>query len=291
MTTDAACYEQEGWGDERPLDPAIYAARLAGTRALVPAAPARWLDVGSGDGRFLDDLVTAAGADPGRVTSAERSWSALRHNPHRVLQASGDGLPFPDGAFDVVSAFEVIEHLPVGIFEATLAELARVSRDVVVITVPNQERTARANVRCPVCACEFNPNRHLRSFHPERLEGLVPGFRVEQVAEFGHRAYVYPRTLRRGLERIGLFERPGWPVCPQCGHQWHERPPAVGAPDTAAARDAPAPETTATDTTGTSTTGTASVRHRIARAGYRLARTVAPRARHPYFLGARFRRV
>lgn len=276
MTIDAAFYEQEGWGEERTADPAVYGARLDGTRALLPPVEGRWLDVGSGDGRFLGDLVKAVGVTPERVTSAERSWAALRHNPLRVAQASADGLPFADGAFEVVSAFEVIEHLPVGIFEATLAELGRVSADRVVITVPNQEKTARANLKCPVCACEFNPNRHLRSFHPDRLDGLVPGFHVEHVAEFGHRAYVYPRAVRRGLERLGVLERPGWPVCPQCGHRWQAGP-------TPKAHSPPATEAPAAN-------GHAPLSRRIARAGYRVARTASPRARHPYFLGVRFRR-
>jgi hypothetical protein len=272
MAIDAGYYEQEEWGEERPSDPAVYAARLAGTVDLLPTITGPWLDVGSGDGRFVGELAAQAGVSA-HLRCVERSGSALRHNPAPTVQASADALPFPDGFFRLVTAFEVVEHLPVGLYEATLAELARVSGHYVVLTVPNREKTTRANVRCPVCGCEFNPNRHLRSFSPERMGDLVPGFRLERVSEFGHRAYVYPRPVRLALERIGLLHRPGSPACPQCGYQL--RPPP--APSEPVASGGPAAD--------------ASPAKGLAQTGYRLARRFSPRARHPYFLGACFQRT
>ena len=148
------------------------------------------------------------------------------------------------------------------------------SERTLVITVPNREKTTRSNVRCPECGCQYNPNRHLRSFDRDRLADLVPGFRLGEVAEFGPRAPTYPRPLRLGLERLGVLHRPGSPACPQCGYQLHGRQPV---PQDEAATHEPA-------TTGANGGG-------IAHAGYRLARRLAPRARHPYFLGARYERA
>src|SRR4051812_33097786 len=46
-------------------------------------------------------------------------------------------LPFPDGAFDTVLLFEVIEHVPHA--EKILTEAFRVARKNVLVTVPNAE--------------------------------------------------------------------------------------------------------------------------------------------------------
>lgn len=47
-------------------------------------------------------------------------------------------LPFQDNTFDLVVAFEVIEHLPFGESEKALAELSRVSKSYVLLSVPHR---------------------------------------------------------------------------------------------------------------------------------------------------------
>jgi hypothetical protein len=63
-------------------------------------------------------------------------------NPDYV--ASATDMPFRDGSFDVVCAFQMLEHLPFEQSRAAFREMARVSRSAVVISLPD------AATRCPV---------------------------------------------------------------------------------------------------------------------------------------------
>ena len=64
---------------------------------------------------------------------------AAATNPQaRFLPGSVVELPFPDRSFDVVGCFEVLEHLPGDLPRLALAELSRVSRGTVLLSVPSR---------------------------------------------------------------------------------------------------------------------------------------------------------
>jgi hypothetical protein len=54
------------------------------------------------------------------------------------VRASGMRLPFKDGAFDVVSAFDVLEHIPKEARDGFLAELGRVASRAVLLSCPTR---------------------------------------------------------------------------------------------------------------------------------------------------------
>ena len=56
----------------------------------------------------------------------------------RVVKAWAHKLPFPDGAFETVSMYDVIEHLISGDDELACRELARVARCYVLVTANNE---------------------------------------------------------------------------------------------------------------------------------------------------------
>lgn len=111
--------------------------------------PGTFLDAGCGEGFVASVLRRRL---PGLVvTGCDLSPAAARlaaaNNPGAGFAAASLlALPFPDGAFDVVGCFEVLEHLPGGAPTEALREMARVARRAVVLSVPHEPWFCWANV-------------------------------------------------------------------------------------------------------------------------------------------------
>jgi 2-polyprenyl-3-methyl-5-hydroxy-6-metoxy-1,4-benzoquinol methylase len=108
---------------------------------LAQAAPESILDVGCGEGvlteRFAQQL------ERGHVVGVDLEdpklrdeWSR-RARPNLEFRAlAGPDLPFADDEFDVACALEVLEHVPDP--ERTLAEMVRVARRWLLVSVPRE---------------------------------------------------------------------------------------------------------------------------------------------------------
>ncbi len=192
-------------------DSASEMQRMRRTVDLVPAGVRSLLDVGAGHGVFLEELRSARGiAGIGiEVTPAKVDYGRSRGLDMRLGDAAR--LEFPNAAFDAVLSSEVLEHLPFGTYEAALAELARVAREWVIVTVPHSER--RRFLRCPYCAARVNPDYHMRSFTPAAMSGLLPGMRLVQTLALG----VLRRSMLVDLGRQFIERWPSLLVCPCCG--------------------------------------------------------------------------
>ena len=139
---------------------------------MVPPDVRTVVDVGCGDG-FLTHLL----ATRFDVLAVDRSAVALSRVKVRTIQASADELPLEDRSTDLAFSSEVLEHLPDGVYERATAELARISRRYVLVTVPNRENLRRRYARCPRCRLEFHVDGHLRAFDVATLDALFPEFR------------------------------------------------------------------------------------------------------------------
>jgi len=105
------------------------------------ASPASLLDVGCGEGVLAQRL--ARRLQPRRVVgvdlqedSIQAGWA--RHGaPNLEYRAApAESLPFGTGEFDMVSAIEVLEHVPDP--RTTLSEMARCAQRYLLVSVPRE---------------------------------------------------------------------------------------------------------------------------------------------------------
>lgn len=105
------------------------------------ALPCRgsYLDVSCGRGEMLEN----AGHLGFQIVHGTEIVPALIDG-ERILRAEVHALPFGDKSFDVVSMFDVIEHLIPGDDQAACREMARVARSHILITANNKPSTNKA---------------------------------------------------------------------------------------------------------------------------------------------------
>ena len=154
------------------------------------------LDAGCGDGylchvyKSVLRVREVAGVDCAGP-HVERARAAFPDIPF----VKGDicKLPFGDGAFDVVSAVEVLEHLedPARAF----AELARVAAREVIVTVPFNEEPERR--LCPHCLRSFNLDGHIQRFGEARLRALAEDAALRVRRLFVYRPWEERRLIRK----------------------------------------------------------------------------------------------
>ncbi len=134
---------------------------------ILGASPSSLLDVGCGEGVVTDELARllrgarVTGIDvPDPMLAAE--WE---QREAEYVSGSAYELPFDDDEFDLVSAIEVFEHLERP--EAAVAEMARVTRRHVLVSVPRPWQHPR-----PYSALLPPRNHDARRYSRGRRAGL-----------------------------------------------------------------------------------------------------------------------
>jgi SAM-dependent methyltransferase len=153
------------WSRSKVVDPSAWA--LWDTIVGYTRGKTRFLEIGAGNrpripiaGSYFLDL-------------SPRAMEALSTRAAHCTAGSAEALPFPDGCFDLICAFEIVEHVPDD--EAVLWEIARVLRDGerFVFSVPlHMEYWTRHDELAG----------HVRRYDPSALESLLGryGLPIEQ---------------------------------------------------------------------------------------------------------------
>ena len=195
--------------------------RIEEVMKTVPPDVHSILDVGCGNGFFVNSLVNTFPDRFDRVTGLDYAEEPLKYVKTEKLKGSIAKLPFEDRSFDLVTSLEVLEHLPQEEFKTGIYELQRVSKKYIIITVPNDQDLAISLVMCPECYCWFNPYFHMRSFDKNILHTLFDNFKLIEAKEIGpeveKRSYnPLLLALHRSYRKSVL---PETAICPQCGYK------------------------------------------------------------------------
>lgn len=171
---------------------AVVAAELSPGSAILEVSPG-WFG--------LDLFLPIEFLKAGRIVHTDFVPRPLRSVPRggRLL-ASAPALPFRDGSFDCVAAFDVLEHLPPEDRAAFCGELRRVARRLVLVHSPLQggDGTYRA--------ADYD-ERFLRAYRQRyhREEASI----AEHV-HFGHPSPEEVRSHFPGATVVGTMSAEGW---------------------------------------------------------------------------------
>jgi ubiquinone/menaquinone biosynthesis C-methylase UbiE len=187
------------------------------------------LDVGCGNGLFINYLRQIKTNNNIRICGIDRSLAALAHvNTEKYLANIGT-LPFQDNEFDIITALEVLEHLPILTYKKALEEIVRVSKQYILVGLPFNQDLRHYLVECPQCLCRFNPDYHLRSFSKHSTKTLFNdyNFSCREIFFIGEKMVLRPWFAEfffiKNAISVNFFKSykinfPGYAICPACSY-------------------------------------------------------------------------
>ena len=172
--------------------------RIAATVAAIPDAVRTVIDVGAGDGRVAREIYRRGC----KVVALDLSQVALSNIQVLGCCGSAHQLPFSNQSFDLVLSTEMLEHLPEELYSSVLSEISRVAGQYILISVPNTENLNELLGQCDHCGCRFHVWRHVRSYTPQSLRCLFPGFHIARIDKCGDYMPTYNPILLWIRQRV-----------------------------------------------------------------------------------------
>ena len=218
MADAAALYDREEiWGNA----PDAYQELVRrDVLAVIPPSCDSVLDVGCGDGYITNALPAAM-----RVVGLDVGDVSLRHVMRETRVGEVTALPFADAEFDLVMANDMLEHVPEPEFPRALAEIRRVARRWIVVTVPLLERMEAGMTACPACGTVYHVHHHQRRFDTHAVISLMGEEWTADTVVFSGtvmgEAERATRLLRARGGLAGGWARSRCPACAQEGSAEH----------------------------------------------------------------------
>lgn len=183
--------------------------------------PGRLLDVGCATGVFLDGMRQRGWTVRGVEVNAKATQYARERLGLEVFVGELEEAGYPDASFDVVTLWDVLEHVPDP--RRTLGEIARIlqSEGLLVLSLPNPD-CLEARLFGPYWA-GWDVPRHLHIFSLPVLERLLTetGFQIQEISSFTGRYYVLvlstqlwlaERLASQRLRQLILAVMRSWPA-------------------------------------------------------------------------------
>src|SRR5437870_4278127 len=123
-------------------------------------------------GIFLVPAISSRATAETSLSTRSGSVSSTLSRGARMSNMPFEQLPFADKEFDLVTATEVLEHIPLPDFGKALAEIARVAKDAIIVSVPFDQDLEANLSKCPYCMARFNADFHVRSFNATTLQHI-----------------------------------------------------------------------------------------------------------------------
>lgn len=172
------------------------------------------LDLGCGNG-IITNILAQNGYN---ITGVDISEAALKYVKTDKICTSSSNVPVKNNSYDLVFSSELLEHLPIDVYNATILEMQRISKKYILISVPNNEDINSSLCKCPNCNNVFSRNGHLQSFSIEKVKRLFENFESMHVKEFGFESYRYHPLLLKIRQNIGkqFYPPKTFAICPNC---------------------------------------------------------------------------
>jgi SAM-dependent methyltransferase len=192
------------YGSTNPIERRMMRGFFAALdRCLDETAPTRIFEIGVGEGIVTSRVIERFNGVPVIGLDLPDEELAAQWQSRALSCAFGDAshLPFPDGAFDLVLAIEVFEHLPDP--AAAMAELARVCSGSLIASVPLEPVWRIGNMARGRYLREFgNTPGHVNHWTHRGFEKLVASqFEVVDRATPLPWTMVLATARRRGIAR------------------------------------------------------------------------------------------